>query len=86
MYANFVVGGGIASNSIFDLNHYGNRDDCFYPYWLLHEKFGVHGIELNTADINSDRSIAFELHLDVKKSDSAAPFYVLLSLHFWAGY
>lgn len=76
-YASLVIS-GFARNEIFDRDHNGNRDDCYYPYWLLREKFKNYGIELNTKDMNRDHPIAFELHMDVKQTLTSAPRYVLL--------
>lgn len=77
IYANFVAR-KVTSNTIFDLSHPCNRDNCLHPYWLLRERLRTYGIELNTADINDGRRILFELHMDVQKAKSNAPRYVLL--------
>ena len=74
LYANFVAQGD-RGNALF--NH-TDRDNCNYPYWLLREKFKVKGIHLNTADVNRNEKIAFELHIDVQSRKSSAPIYLLL--------
>lgn len=76
-FTNFIAE-SIKSNSIFNLSDSGNRDDCYFPYWLLREKLIAHGIELNTSDINYQRPILFEIDMDVKKGRSTTPSYVLL--------
>ncbi len=69
---------GISANSIFNLSHPNNRDNCFQPYYLLREGFRQHGIELNTEDINHDACAAFELDMDVRKLQRSVPTYLLL--------
>ena len=76
-YANFVVR-GFAQNTIFDLAHTWNRDNCFYPYHLMREKFKAHYLEINTEDVNGGRSIVFALHLDVQAASIAEPCYLLM--------
>jgi len=79
LYANFVANGLIGkNNSIFDLNSPGNRDNCFFPYWLLREQFRKKGIILNTPDQNSGQIISFEIHLNVQKKSPKFPSYLLL--------
>jgi alpha(1,3/1,4) fucosyltransferase len=44
-------------NRIFDLNNPANRDDCYFPYYLLRQKFQERNIRFNTYDYlgkNSD--------------------------------
>jgi hypothetical protein len=77
IYANFVAQ-GFEKNAIFDLTHPWNRDNCFYPYYLMREKLKHHGFEINTADVNSDGSIAFCLHLDVQRQEVSKPCYLLM--------
>jgi hypothetical protein len=77
IYANYVEL-GISKNARFDLGHVINRDNSNYPFWLLREKFKNFGIELNTPDLNKNRAIAFELHMNALQSDSAVPKFSLL--------
>jgi len=77
IYANYVEL-GISKNARFDLDHAINRDNSNYPFWLLREKFKNFGIELNTPDLNKNRLIAFELHLNALRRDSIVPKYSLL--------
>ena len=37
-------------NCIFDLNSPGNRDNCYYPYYLLRQKLQDRNIQLDTYD------------------------------------
>lgn len=69
---------GQLNNIIFQLDHQTNRDNCYYPYWLLKKKLLEFGVEINTADINVGKDVAFELHQDVQKSRSKVPSYVML--------
>jgi hypothetical protein len=77
LYASFVAN-GFVRNEIFDLNHENNRDNCFYPYYLMREKFKSNGIELNTADVNESRFLTFELHMDVQSQGIFRYSYLLL--------
>lgn len=77
IYASFVAR-GFVKNSIFDLSHESNRDDCFQPYYLMREKLKHHGIEINTCDVNEGRSLVFELHMDVQKQITSKPCYLLM--------
>lgn len=77
IYASFVAR-GFLKNSIFDLSHESNRDNCFHPYYLMREKLKNHGIEINTCDDNGGEALAFELHMDVQKKITAKPCYLLM--------
>lgn len=77
IYANFMVS-GFKNNAIFDLNHQCNRDNCNYPFYLLREQLKLRGIEINTADVNAGRKLAFELHLDVQKQSISSKRYLLM--------
>ncbi len=77
VYASLVVR-GFVKNSIFDLSHKSNRDNCFQPYYLLREKLKLCGVEINTGDINGERSLAFELHMDTQKQSTTKPCYLMI--------
>ena len=77
LYANFVARGYV-NNSIFDLTHPRNRDNCFHPYYLMKEKLKHHDIEINTADVNGRKPLAFELHMDVQKQSISRRRYLLM--------
>lgn len=76
-YASYVEH-GVFKNARFELGNALNRDDSNYPFWLLRERFLLHGIELNTPDINAERRILFELHMNVMQKNLDAPAFVLL--------
>ncbi len=77
VYARFVAG-QFGNNAIFDLSHPWNRDNCFQPYYLLRECLKRHGIQIDTPDINGNKSIAFELHMDVRSINESLPCYLLM--------
>lgn len=77
LYANFVTA-SFVQNTIFDLAHPWNRDNCFYPFYLMREKLKHHDIEVNTNDVNAGRPIALELHMDVQKKSVSKPCYLLM--------
>ena len=77
LYANFVAR-GFVNNSIFNLTHPWNRDNCFDPFCLIKEKLTNHGIEINTDDVNVGRPLAFELHMDVQKQSISRKCYLLM--------
>lgn len=68
----------IGGNEIFDAQSPRNRDGTFDPYALLREVFLSKGIELNTADVNGDAPIAFQLHQDVQSFRGDSPAYLML--------
>lgn len=74
LYANFVAN-GVTNNWVFNLNDPRNRDDCLYPYWLLREALKKQNVELNTPDVNRNKPVVFELHLNVQRRRSAGPTY-----------
>jgi hypothetical protein len=74
VYASLRIN-GIRNNSCFSLD---NRDNCNYPLWLLREKFYLRGVILNTPDLNVNKSVKFEIHIDVQKSDDLCPAYLFL--------
>lgn len=76
-YASFVAR-GFVNNAIFDLAHPWNRDNCFLPYYLMRETLKHHGIEVNTDDVNSGRTLTFELDMDVHKNSFSGPRYLLM--------
>lgn len=73
-----LLGSGLAENRIFNRASPANRDDCFAPYVLLRESFLAQGIELNTADVNGDEPVDFELHQDVQAGRGSVPAYLML--------
>lgn len=73
-----LCGHSLVNNVIFDRNSSANRDDCFAPYVLLREKFSEVGVQLNTADINSEETVVFELHQDVQDGAAVKKKYLLM--------
>jgi hypothetical protein len=73
-----LIANGVTGNTIFDRNNPLNRDDCFAPYSLLKDMFISIGIQINTADIQQDDSLIFELHQDVQESVVAKYKYLML--------
>jgi len=69
---------GQFNNIIFQLDHPTNRDNCYYPYWLLKNELLKAGIEINTADVNAGKDVSFELHQDVQRNVCEVPAYVML--------
>ncbi len=65
-------------NIIFQWDHPTNRDNCYYPYWLLKNEFLKACIEINTVDVNSGKDVEFELHQDVQRIVCDVPAYVML--------
>ena len=70
-----LIADNIFENSIFKQTH---RDNCKYPFWLLREKFKARGISLNTADLNKNKKILFELHLNARIMKTDLPSYLFL--------
>jgi hypothetical protein len=69
----------LTDNIIFDINHISNRDNCYEPWVRLREEFAKHNIELNTWDVNLNKKILFELHMDVQEiPDRNVPTYLLM--------
>jgi alpha(1,3/1,4) fucosyltransferase len=69
---------GFKNNSIFDLRHPQNRDDCFQPYHALREKFKDRGIKFDTSDLVEAGTALFEVHMDVQSSQTSNRRYLLL--------
>ncbi|MBU1425728.1 MAG: hypothetical protein KKH12_08460 [Gammaproteobacteria bacterium] len=54
----------ITGNKLFDYSSPRNSDGLFTPYILLRDKLLQSGIEINTPDVNTDRAVSFEIHMD----------------------
>lgn len=65
-------------NSLFETGAGENSGEFYLPYRQLRELFAVHGVELNTPDVNLGRTVAFELHINCRRQDPAARAYVYL--------
>lgn len=75
--ANFISQ-DFENNSIFDLYHPMNRDNCFQPYFLIREKFKQHGYEINTSDLNGVHLSVFGLHMDANQPVVLGENYLLM--------
>lgn len=75
-----LVANGFNGNFIFDVNDSRNRDNIFYPWFMLRERFVENGIELNTIDVNLKGALPqrFELHMDVQRRSAKVPCYLLM--------
>jgi hypothetical protein len=63
IYANIHADGHLA-NSLFADEDAIHRFNPTYTPRLLRQSFLAHGIEINTADVNAGRDVAFDLHLE----------------------
>ena len=71
-------GNGLARNTIFDLRHPSNRDDCLVPYDLLRRKFRAADIQIDTADIAAEHAITLEIHQNLQNGGGAENKYLLM--------
>lgn len=77
IYAN-IHSDGRYNNSLFELEDAVHRFNPSYTPRLLREEFLKRGIELNTPDINSDRPVRFDIHLEGRLlSESSRPKYLI---------
>ena len=53
-----------SANRLFDYSNPRNGDGLFSPYIALREKLLLLGIEINTPDVNAERTVSFEIHMD----------------------
>lgn len=74
IYVNLVANGA-ERNNIFES---GSRDNCNYAFVLLRESLINLGIELNTPDYNQDKSVSFEIHIDIHETSLNVKKYLLL--------
>lgn len=75
-----LVAKGFDNNFIFNLDDPRNRDNGFFPWFLLREKFSNYGIGLNTSDVDVGKygSLSFDLHMDVQDNLTDLPCYLLM--------
>jgi hypothetical protein len=62
IYANIYNEQKLSENQIFEKKSLDNRN---YVFYLLRKELKKIGIHLNTEDINKERKISFEIHLNV---------------------
>lgn len=63
------------NNTIFEGNEGANFGGWYFPFQRLRDGFRAVGIELSTADVNTGRSVLFELHINVQRRRTDAPMY-----------
>jgi alpha(1,3/1,4) fucosyltransferase len=52
------------ANKLFDYSNPRNSDGLFTPYITLREKLLQSGIEINTPDVNAEKTVSLEIHMD----------------------
>ncbi len=67
-----------AGNSLFTPGAGENNGEFYLPYAKLRERFLAVGVELNTPDLNADKEVAFELHINCRRQDPLSRAYVYL--------
>ncbi len=77
LFANLVAP-EFRSNSCFDLAGPLNRDNGLISLVKLRDVFLSKGIILNTPDINQNKPIDFELHINVQATRPSTPAYLLM--------
>lgn len=73
-----LVMSGVLQDELFNLGSHLNRNNGFNSWVILRDTFLKHQFSLHTADVNVASDVAFELHVDVQTSSSAAPCYLLM--------
>lgn len=61
-----LVADGVTNNSIFDLTHSSNRDNCNLPFHMLRNELKLKGIELSTADVLFSENVQLKVHINSK--------------------
>lgn len=62
-----LVAGRLRANEPFRPGAGRDGGDFSLPWRQLRERFASEGVELNTRDVNADRAVEFELHLDAQR-------------------
>jgi hypothetical protein len=65
-------------NTLFKPGAGENHGEFYLPYRLLKERMAKEGIELNTPDVNQGRTVAFELHINVRRQAPQSRAYTYL--------
>ncbi len=77
IYANILAEGRI-NNSLFALEDTVHRFNPSYTPRLLREVLLTRGIELNTPDVNQDRQVSFDIHLEAQPLQATSrPRYLI---------
>lgn len=66
-YATLVID-RLRANEPFRPGTAPNGGDFLLPWRQLRERFASEGVELNTRDVNADREVEFELHLNARRN------------------
>ena len=75
LYGNFVIQ-GFNNNECFDPNA---RDNCCAPFIALRNALKNEDIEINTSDLNKNKKVSFEIHIDKQKEElSNIPTFLFL--------
>ena len=61
-----LVADGVTNNSIFDLAHPSNRDNCNLPFHMLRKELSLNGIVLSTSDVISYHDTQLKIHINSK--------------------
>jgi alpha(1,3/1,4) fucosyltransferase len=69
---------GIEAEILMNVDHPMNRDNLFYPYWLLKQRFHERGVALSGADQNETSPVSFEIHANIQSVKASVPAYQLL--------
>ena len=77
-YLASIISPWFTNNECFDLSSPLNRDNSLRWLVELRRYFLEYNIELNTPDVNSKADVLFELHINVQKSLSDTPRYLLM--------
>ncbi len=65
-------------NALFKEGSGENNGEFFLPYRKVRQEFLRNGVELNTADLNAGRKVAFELYINCCRQAPRARAYVYL--------
>lgn len=71
-------GAGLVHDNIFNEHDIGNRDNCYEPYIKLQKAFSLKNIQLHTADLNSNRPVDFEIHMNALNHPSENAYLLKL--------
>jgi hypothetical protein len=69
---------GVYQDELFNLGSNLNRDNGFNSWVILRDTFSKHQISLHTADVNHNKDVAFELHVDSQTINTAVTCYLLM--------
>jgi hypothetical protein len=73
-----LVMSGVCQDELFNLESNLNRDNGFNSWVILRDTFLKSRFSLHTRDVNVDKEVAFELHVDVQTMRASVPCYLLM--------